>query len=74
MVPTTAEEFFNQTQSRLAALERHRHAAAATGGGGIDFTPGFNMEMVGDQLDFHVYVQNPEPAHRVGTLWYPPGA
>jgi len=43
---------------------------AGGGGGGTDFEPGFNMEFVGDRLDFHTYVQPTAPAHRTGTLWY----
>lgn len=43
---------------------------AGGGGGGVDFVPGYNMEFVGDRLDFHVYVQPTEPPHRIGTLWY----
>lgn len=45
-------------------------ALGAAGGSGVAFEPGYNMEFVGDRLDYHTYVQPTAPEHRTGTLWY----
>jgi len=37
LVPTTGEEWMGQTQSRLAALERHRHPSSGSGESNVWF-------------------------------------